>query len=425
MPVDFNVYVTDGATKAPITEAVVSVNGRHIPAQYSTRYSAGDGGCNFYHGPPLPDYPHSISVFAAGYKPYTTADQPVFFGANTVAHVVELVPFKRPSHRPALVARAPLGPFPDSGSFVRTLPWDPPQTRDYLRANAWGITLPGIPWVGGASDRHPERLLSWFLDRYDRGVQQRWLDQNAMNGYTHVILSAADSMAPIDSGPNAPPGAAQSINQLIDTCGFIKQTVPYVTMFLGSKYFQPAHMNVQQWLDFAFPIMEPLIRAKVVDEFIPGWEWNLWNTPGPITIEVFKSIGQFAHDSGCSCWMHFSSEYTSWYADGEPRQRFGFYDDIYPDIDGIMYQGVSNWDVEMVQARIVDTLWQFGTGGNRFKFRFFEDVASLMFDHDRPNEDDADLRGYLACCTIDNVRHSDAKVWGYGNGGRLPDGNAL
>jgi hypothetical protein len=48
-----------------------------------------------------------------------------------------------------------------------------------------------------------------------------------------------------------------------------------------------------------------------------------------------------------------------------------------------------------------------------------------MFDGDTPTETDADMRGFLACCTVDNVKHTDAKVWGYGNGARRPDGTAL
>src|SRR5262249_15661661 len=105
--------------------------------------------------------------------------------------------------------------------------------------------------------------------------------------------------------------------------------------------------------------------------------------------------------------------------------RFGFYDDIGTDVDGLDYQSDPRWDVAMLQARIVDSLWQFGTQGNRHKFRLFEDSASLMFDNDHPNEDDANLRGYLGCCTIDNVRQTDAKVWGFGNGARLPDGRPM
>lgn len=325
---------------------------------------------------------------------------------------------------PTTVQRAALPPMPP-GSYARELPWTPPVSRDFLRANAWGITIPGAPFVPGGSSRHPERILSWFLDRFPPDVQKRWLDQNAMNGYTHVIQSAPDSLGPLDNGPASPPGAGQSLAQFVATCQRIKQTVPYVTVFLGSKYFQPRDMNVAQWSAFLDPIMNALIAANAVDEFVPGWEWDLWNVPGPTTVQVFKHIGQKAHAAGKSCWIHFSSEKTSWFADGDSRGRFGFYDDLGTDVDGLMYQTIPTWSIADTQARIVDTLHQFGDQGNRHKFRFYEDQAALMFDGDTPTESDADLRGYLACCTMDNVRHTDAKVWGYGNGARRPDGNVL
>jgi hypothetical protein len=326
--------------------------------------------------------------------------------------------------RPVVRPRSPLV-LPLQPGVVTTLPWTPPATRDFLRADAWGVTLPGAPWVPGASARHPERILSWFLDRYPADWRARYLDQVGANGYTHVKLSYADSCGPIDNGPASPPGNGQSLEAFIATCLEVKRVVPYVQVMIGSKYFQPHHMSAQQWADVADPIMEALIAARAVDEFILGWEWNLWNVPGRTTIDAFKHAGQKAHAAGCSFWMHFSPEYTSWFADGDPRQRFGFYDDLGADVDGLNYQTDPTWDVAMLQARIVDSLWQFGVQGNRHKFRLDEDAASLMWDHDRPNEDDANLRGYLACCTIDNVKHTDAKVWGFGNGGRRPDGTAL
>lgn len=325
---------------------------------------------------------------------------------------------------PAPEMRAPLPPLPSSAAD-KVLPWAPPATRDFLRADAWGVTLPGAPWVPGASSRHPERVLSWFLDRFPLEWRDRWVDRCLRNGYTHVILSAADSMGRVDNGTQSPPGNGQTLDQFVAFAASMKARMPYVTVFLGSKCFQPKDMSAQQWMDYAFPIMDALLAAEAVDEFVPGWEWDLWNVPGATTIQAIKAIGQRAHAGGASCWLHFSPEKTSWFADGEPRGRFGFYDDLGADIDGLMYQTVPIWTPGEMQARLVDTLHQFGTQGNRHKLRMYEDQAALMFDGDRPDEGDANLRGYLACCTIDNVKHTDAKVWGYGNGARMPDGSPL
>jgi hypothetical protein len=57
---------------------------------------------------------------------------------------------------PPVIVRPPLPlPLPradrDGVPWATTLPWDPPHTRDYLRANLWGIVMPGAPWMPGLS----------------------------------------------------------------------------------------------------------------------------------------------------------------------------------------------------------------------------------------------------------------------------------
>ena len=48
------------------------------------------------------------------------------------------------------------------------------------------------PFVPGGSSKHPERVMSWFLDRYPPSFQSRYLDLTASYGYTHVRLSVGD-----------------------------------------------------------------------------------------------------------------------------------------------------------------------------------------------------------------------------------------
>lgn len=305
--------------------------------------------------------------------------------------------------------RAPLPPFPP-GSYDRELPWTPPQTRDFLRADAWGVPIAGLPFVPRGSSEHPERLLTYFLYKYAKEWQQRGLEAHAARGYTHCIVSWPDARS--DGG--------FSIQQFVDHCGIIKQTMKYVTCFLGSKDFDPRDQTPDQWAARIDPVMDALLGAKVADEFVPAWEMDAFNSPGQPTIAYCKHVGRKAHAAGSSCWLHFFPEHTSWFADGETRGRFGFYDDLGADIDGLMYQTKAEWSIEETQARVVDTLTQFGKQRWGHKFRFYEDQASLMFTHDRPNEDDANLRGYLACCTKGLV-----SVYGYGNGARLPSGGPL
>jgi len=99
-------------------------------------------------------------------------------------------------------------------------------------------------------------------------------------------------------------------------------------------------------------------------------------------------------------------------------------------VRGINYQADPSWRADVLQSRIVDTLTQFGMQGNQHILRQFETLASWSFSGmprgaDFPNEDFANLQDYLACCTTDVVGGSSAKVWGYGEGGRKPDGSRL
>lgn len=329
-----------------------------------------------------------------------------------------------------MIPRAPLPPWPP-GNYVRVLPWDPPKTRDYYRGDAWSVTIPGMPWVPGASSNFPERVLSWFVDRYTSDWQHKYLNVYAGYGYTHLALSAADSLAGTHEGgpPHGPPGAGQTLQQLIATCRLVKSYGLYVHMLLGSKVFWPHDMDPDQYTARSFPILDALLDADCIDEVCPGWEWNLWNVPGPWTIETFQRHGERAHSAGRSCWSHYGPHTTSWFADGDERGRFGFYDDLGSSMDGINYQADSSWDPDMLQARIVDSLWEFGQrereGKFVPKFRLWEDVAILQFDNPHPDENEGNQRGFIGCCTVDNVRGGPAKVYGYGNGGRRPDGTRL
>jgi hypothetical protein len=320
-----------------------------------------------------------------------------------------------------IVQRPPLTGWPP-GSYQSILPWDPPNTRDYLRANAWAVEIEGLPWVPGAAMEQPQRMLTWFQDRYPMEYQIKGLKKHASYGYTHFIRSAPDSMQ----------GNGLSLNQLVDSCGLTKQYIKYVHMFIGAKPQawggQPQDMSTQQWLDYAFPIMEALMNAKVVDEFTPGWEWNLWNIAGGTespSIQVPQSIAQYALTKGISTWMHFSPHVTYWGADGtDCPDRYSYWQNL-PDVRGIMYQGDSSWDIGELQARMVDTLKQFGQQGNVHLFRMYEDIAWIQYMNNPPSEADGNLRGYCACCATDVVGGTDAKDWGYGNGGQLPNGDVL
>ena len=88
---------------------------------------------------------------------------------------------------PPAEPRPPLPPLP-AGSYDRVLPWTPPKTRDFIRADAWAVPVPGLPFVPGGSSEHPERLLTPFIYKYDRSLWPACFDAHRARGYTHWIL---------------------------------------------------------------------------------------------------------------------------------------------------------------------------------------------------------------------------------------------
>lgn len=314
------------------------------------------------------------------------------------------------------------------GNYDRILPWTPPYpSRDFLRADAWGVPIPGLPFVSGVpgsggSSEHPERLITGLDYKYDRALWPRMVGAHLDRGYTHWLRW----------WPNARDDGGNSISQFVDDCLYLKSLgMPYIIVNLGSKVFDPRDQSLREWQARVDLVIDQLTMHRAVDELIPAFEMDSFNIPGGPTIQYSKWVGQKAHAAGVSCWLHFFPEHTSWFADGDSRGRFGFWDDLGADVDGLCYQSMGlAWDVPFLQAKIVDTLSQFGRQGNIHKFRLMEDLASAQFSgvptgSDFPNEDHAALRAFLACCTVDNVSHTDAKVWGYGGGGAKLDGTRL
>jgi hypothetical protein len=326
-------------------------------------------------------------------------------------------------------------PFPPApaGSYDKVLPWTPPQTRDFLRGDFWAVPCPGLPAVpggpSGGSSEHPERVVTGLDYKYDRG---KWwpsmVARHRERGYTHWLRWSSNALY---DDPQF--GGNPSIPKFVDDCGLLHQLgMKYVIVSLTSKVFDPRDPTLQQYQDRVGPLLDALLAARVVDEVIPGFEFDSFNVPGETTVSIFKWVGQTVHPYGVSNWAHFYPHTTAWFADGDPRGRFGFWEDLGTDVDGIDYQADASWDVPELQARIVDTLWTFGEQGNIHKMRLCEDQAIRQFTghpwgsgSEHPNELDGAQRGFYACCTIDNVKHTDARLWGYGNGGMDDDGSWL
>lgn len=311
--------------------------------------------------------------------------------------------------RPPLVF-PPCHSCPSLDSYDKVLPWDPPHTRDYLRADAWGVPIPGLPFVPEGSSEHPERLLTGFLFKYDESLWPKCFEAHRARGYTHWILW----------WPDARTDGGWSIDRFVRMCKRIQAEGFYTQIGLNSKRYDPRDQSPAQWRARLDPLFDALGAAKAADEYAV-WEWDSHNTPGAPTIETFRYFGQRAHAQGASFWAHFFPEHTSWFADGDPRGRYGFWSDLGRDVDGLQHQAQPSWDVGEIQARLVDTLKQFADQGHVHKLRAFELTALTQFTQDRPTESEANALGYLACCTA----HASARVYGYGNGASRPEGSPL
>lgn len=300
---------------------------------------------------------------------------------------------------------------PSPYSYDQEWPWPngAPHDRDFIRADAWGVDVPGLPFVTGGSSEHPERLLTGFLYKYDRDLWPQIFKVYAAHGYTHWVLWI-DALEAED---------ALTLDDFVAMCREIKRHGFYVQVGLNSKVYEPRDQTFEQWKARLEPLLDRLIAEKVIDEGAV-WEWDSYNEPGQTTIDTFKWIGQKLHAAGVSFWIHFLPEHTSWFADGDPRGRYGFYADLGDDVDGLQYQSDPGWDIGELQARLVDTLIQFARQGNHHKLRLFETTASTQFTHDKPTEAEANLYNYLGLST-----KGPAPLWGSGNGVRLPSGASI
>jgi hypothetical protein len=307
--------------------------------------------------------------------------------------------------RPVAIPRSPLvfpscGSCPSPTSYDKTLPMAPQSSRDYLRADCWGVTLPGLPFVSGGSSEHPERVLSWFFDVYPAVWQPQILTAHATRGYTHFYLSWPDSRV----------RAGATIASFVQTCLRIKQWGFYVHVKLWSKDFDPGGQNLAQFQASLDPLLDALFAANAVDEG-SFWEYDANNTTQD-AVAVHQYFGNRFHAGGASFWCHFLPEHGFW--------GTGNYSDwwtaLVGAVDGLDYQGNPAYDIGQQQARLVDFL---NERGGQAKLRAFELYGAAQFSGDHPTEDEANALGYLTICTKANT-----PTWGCGAGFRAPDGSA-
>jgi hypothetical protein len=356
--------------------------------------------------------PFSYSVSATGFEDFYSGNDPsqwINLSGNLQVNV-EMTPLIPPKPQP--IQRSPLvfpkcGSCPSPDSYDKVLPWTPPQTRNYLRANCWGIPvyvngvpLPLVPGI--TSSKHPERFLSYLFPLYPTAYQEQWFYENQIRAYTHGYFS----------WPNARTQAGQAISQFVADCKRLKAALPYLHVKLGAKGMDPQDQTLAQWRTNLDPLMDAL--TGIADEY-SFWEYDAFNLDGQAAVDIHHYFGQRAHAQGASFWCHFNAGKGFWGMGSEQA----WYQELKGDVDGLDLQTDPASDIGDTQARIVDHLRDVAPSG--LKVRAFEPgTPTLMFDGDHPNEDEADAFGYLVCCTKGAM-----PVWGTGAGLRMPDGSAM
>lgn len=216
---------------------------------------------------------------------------------------------------PQPVARAPLTFEGNDGSLVchtdlpagLVIPSTPSLT--FWRGDAWGVTVPGLPFVNGGSSVHPERVLTWFFDRWSPDWQKQILDAYRQRGYTHFALSWPDSRS----------GNGQSVSQFVATAQTVKAAIPYVAVFLTSKVYDPANADAPTRMAAVTPVLDALVQAHAVDIVVVGWELDLFND-GQDLENFIDALSQ--RYPTLPLYVHFTTYKTSWQPDGQPRAQF-------------------------------------------------------------------------------------------------------
>lgn len=336
---------------------------------------------------------------------------------------------------PILVVRPPLPPFdpdsvdPDTGAplpVYTVLREDPPAKADvrWWRGDAWGLTIPGLPPVpGGATGPAQDRVLTYFLDRYDRhsggghDYETMICGLHRDYGLSHISLSPQDSFA---DGCTEDEYVAMSVR--------CRKAGLFVHHLLRSKYYTSLD---NPNLDDPNALIERLLHEGAASVLTPAWEMNCWSP------EICRAM--IDHDaaligSRAIIDLHFLPHYISWQANDETPTDF--WRACYGRVDGVLYQCNPTWSAGMMCARTTDCLDRLAPGGlwglsdsgrgHPIDLIVWETIATQQFgngydgDGRLATEDQGNLKGYETLCSPGLMC-----VRGYGNGGRRPDGTAL
>lgn len=372
---------------------------------------------------------------ATGYKDHPAIGYP----ASTAKHYAELKaevnvpdsggnPFE-PGPLPVPISRGPLPPFdrdttdPETGASlpVNTIVnGSIPPYADvlYHRANLWGVTIDGAPFIdGGARGPAQNRLLTYLLDRYPLDWQQRWLATYGARGYRHFWLSIPDSRD----------RTHLSLEQYLEMTSRVMQAGLIPCHFLRSKDYDgknPDPGRVGEWVD-------ALLDVGGIFEASHAWEASLMYDPQKLR----ETIDHDAQRWPQILWgVHLQQGYADFGPDGYADHGARFWKaNIAVGVKRLYYQYKTSppWSAGMMQARGTDISLRFRQGGlwglpATVDWIPFEVIAQLQFNNERDgdgrlaDEDIGDLKGYETLCTPGPLAPR-----GFGNGARYKDGSVI
>jgi len=280
-------------------------------------------------------------------------------------------------------------------------------TVDFWRGDAWGVTILGLPSVPGGSPKHPERALSWFLDRYSLDWQTAILQAYRRRGYTHFALSYPDSRA-----------FGTSDAEFVQLAQRVKAAIPYVAVFLTSKDYDPRNADAATRMAAITGVVDSLIAHLAIDVAVVGWELDTFNQ-GQLLEDFIAALAN--RYPGLPLFVHFTSYKTSWQPDGQPRAQFWqfFRRAAGPDrLIGLLYQANQDDPCGLMQAHFQDAMIPpSGLEAAGAILVPWEIQATNSFYQDHPTEDEANARGWEMMATPGRVLAS-----GFGEGARYPNG---
>ena len=344
--------------------------------------------------------------------------------AEAIAYRTKPVPPPRPIPRP----RGPLprldsdttdpdtgAPLPVHKTINGAIP--PFDDQSYMRANLWGVTIPGLPPIpGGAGGAAQERMLSYLFERYPRAVQDLGLRTYAERGYRHFWRS----------WPDARSNSGQSLQQYVDDTKRVQDAGLIPCHFLRSKDYDGRNPDPT--------LVDQAVDALLAIDGIPwachAWEASLFYDPARLRATIEHDATRAPSVRWC---VHLQEGYADFGPDGHGHGPAFWKANIAVGVKTLLYQYkvAPAWSAGMMQARGNDVSVRLVQGGlwglpETVDWIGFEVIAQLQFNNQvdgdgrLATEDIGDLKGYEILCTPGPLPPR-----GFGNGARMPDGRVI